>query len=129
MTTDRKARIREYKETARTMGVGAVRNVVNGKLLVFAGVDLPALLNRQRAQLRLGGHRNHALQEDWNALGADAFAFEVVDTLTPKDTPDSDPSADLEALLVLWMEKLRPFEPAGYHRPPRPRDDAGRAVG
>jgi len=128
VTTDRKALIREYKETPRTMGVGAVRNVTNGKLLLFAGTDLPALLNRQRAQLRLNGHRIRGLQEDWNALGADAFAFEVVDTLAPADTPDHDPSADLEALLALWMEKLRPFEPAGYHQPPRRRDAAGRAT-
>ena len=61
--------------------------------------------------------------------GADAFAFEVVDTLAPADTPGYDPTEDLESLLALWMDKLRPFEPAGYHQPRRPHDAAGRAVG
>ena len=129
MTADRKALVREYKDTPRTMGVGAVRNLTNGKLLLFAAADLGALLNRQRAQLRLNGHRIRGLQEDWNALGADAFAFEVVDTLAPADTPGYDPTEDLESLLALWMDKLRPFEPAGYHQPRRPHDAAGRAVG
>jgi hypothetical protein len=128
MTADRKTLARAYQERPRTMGVGAVRNLTNGKLLLCAAADLPALLNRQRAQLRLDGHRTRGLQEDWNALGADAFAFEVVDTLAPADAPDYDPTADLESLLALWMDKLRPFEPAGYHPPPRPHDAAGRAV-
>ena len=120
MTTDRKALIREYKERPRTMGVGTVRNLASGKVLLVAGVDLPALLNRHRAQLRLGSHRNRALQEDWNAQGAERFAFEVVDTLEPREAADYDPADDLEALEQLWLDKLRPFEPAGYHRPPRP---------
>jgi hypothetical protein len=98
------------------MGVGAVRNTTNGNTLVVASQDLRALLNRQQAQLRLNAHPNRALQADWNSLGADAFEFVVLDTLAPKDAPDYDPSDDLRALEELWLEKLRPFEPAGYHR-------------
>jgi hypothetical protein len=66
-------------------------------------------------------HRNRALQNDWSALGEQTFAFEVVDTLKPADTPDYDPTSDLEALEALWLEKLRCLEPAGYNRPPRQR--------
>ena len=51
---DRKALVREYKETQRPMGVYCVRNTVNGKLLVGKSIDLPSILNRQRAQLRSG---------------------------------------------------------------------------
>lgn len=116
MSSDRKTLIRQYKETPRSMGVGAVRNLRNGRALVVAGRDLPALLNRHRAQLRLHAHPNRALQADWNALGGDAFEFVVLDTLTPPDTPDYDPKEDLRTLETLWMEKLSPFEPAGYHR-------------
>ena len=43
-----------------------------------------------------------------------------LDTLAPAETPDYDPTADLQALESLWLEKLAPFEPAGYHRPHRP---------
>ena len=115
MAPDRKALIRQYKDTPRSMGVGAVRNSANGRTLVVAGRDLPALLNRQRAQLRLNVHANRALQADWNALGPDAFEFVVLDTLAPPNTPDYDPTEDLRTLEELWIEKLSPFVPAGYH--------------
>jgi hypothetical protein len=118
MPLDRKALIQEYKRTVRPMGVGAVRNTATGKVLLGATRDLPAFLNRHRAQLRLNAHPNRALQADWNDLGPDAFEFIVLDTLTPRDTPDYDPTEDLVTLEQLWLEKLSPFEPTGYHRKP-----------
>jgi hypothetical protein len=117
--TDRKALIRAYKESHRPMGVYRVRNVVDGRSLVGASVDLPSILNRERTQLRFGGHRNAALQRDWNALGPDAFAFEVLDTLTRPDVPTYDPADDLRVLEAMWLERLAPFAPDGYN--PRPR--------
>src|SRR5512132_2930049 len=119
MTIDRKALIRAYKEAPTLMGVGVVRNTTNGRAFLVTGANLPALLNRHRAQLRLGGHPNKALQADWNTLGDTAFTFDVLDTLAPSTAPDADPRADLEALEALWMDKLAPYEPAGYHRPPK----------
>ena len=104
---DRKALVRSYKETRRPMGVYRVRNVRDGRSLVRASVDLPASLNRERTQLRFGGHRNADLQRDWNALGPDAFAFEVLDTLTaPDDQPSYDAADDLAVLEALWRERL-----------------------
>jgi hypothetical protein len=119
MTDRRKELIKEYRETPRPMGVGVVRNTVNGKAYVFSGRDLPALLNRNQAQLRLQAHPNKALQADWDRHGRDAFAFEVLDTLPASEDPAADPTDDLRALESLWIEKLAPFEPAGYHKPPR----------
>jgi hypothetical protein len=119
MDAHRRELIRAYKDTPRTAGIGAVRNTVTGKVLLLAGSDIPALLNRHQAQLRLGVHRNAALQHDWRAQGADAFAFEVLDTLSPPTSPDADAAEDLRALETVWLEQLQPFEPAGYHRPPR----------
>ena len=119
MATDRKALIREYKDTPRVMGVGIVRNSASGKSLVVASQNLPALLNRHQAQLRLGVHANRALQQDWNE-GPDRFQFEILDTLSPADKPDYDPTDDLRVLEALWMEKLQPFDPAGYHPRPQP---------
>ncbi len=124
MAIDRKALIRQYKETPRTAGVGAVRNLASGKALLVAGVDLPALLNRHRAQLGLNVHMTKALQEDWNTFGADNFAFEVLDTLPPPDAPGYNPADDLKELEALWLEKLQPFEPAGYN--PRPKGSVSR---
>lgn len=116
---DRKALSRAYKKRRPPMGIFQVRNTANGKVLIGSSRDLPAMLNRQRAQLRLGAHPNGQLQADWRIFGAEAFAFEVLDTLTPPDEAGYDPRADLEALQALWLEKLAPFEERGYNRPPR----------
>ena len=116
---NRKELIRAYKEARRPMGVYRVRNLLDGRSLVGSSVDLPSILNRERVALRIGSHQNAELQRDWNRLGSDAFAFEVVDTLTPPpDQPTYDPSDDLRALLALWLEQLTPFEAHGYMRRP-----------
>ena len=120
MNQDRRALIRQYKDTPRTAGVGAVRNSANGKILLVSSLDVRSLLNRHQAQLKLGAHRNAALQEDWQAAGAAAFTFEVLDTLPPPKDPDDDPAADLATLEAMWLDKLQPFTPAGYNRPPKP---------
>lgn len=116
---DRKALIRAYKESQRPMGVYQVRNAVNGKSLVGASVDLPALLNRHRAQLRFNAHSNRALQKDWNEFGPEAFEFHILDTLKTPDRSDYDPSDDLRILEELWLEKLSPFEDRGYNTKPK----------
>lgn len=67
------------------MGVYRVHNTVNDKSFVGTSIDLPSMLNRQQAQLRMGRHPNPALQRDWNQLGADGFEFEILDTLGGED--------------------------------------------
>jgi hypothetical protein len=114
---DRKALTRAYKESRRPMGVYRVRNIKTGRSLVGVSIDLPSILNRHRAQLRLKAHSNRALQSDWDQLGPDAFAFEILDTLTPIDRPDYDPTEDLRALGDLWIERLSPFGERGYDSP------------
>ena len=103
---DRRARIRQYKETLPPAGVFRVRNTSTGKSLVGSSANLPGTLNRQRFQLEHGSHPSRELQADWNALGSEAFKFEVLDQLKPSDKPDYDPSADLRVLKELWLEKL-----------------------
>ena len=88
------------------MGVYRVHCAVTGHALVAASKDLPSILNRHRAQLRLGGHPSRAFQADWLAHGPESFVFEVLDTLAPSDAPDYDATADLAALEDLWLEKL-----------------------
>ena len=108
---------RRYKEAGTPMGVFAVRNTANGKVMVGSAKNLPGALNGARFQLRLGGHRNRDLQRDWHEHGEAAFAFEVLDELerTHPD-PHHDYGDDLAALEALWLEKLRPYGDAGYHR-------------
>jgi len=111
---DRKEIIRKYKETPRPMGVYRVLNKTNGKTLLGTSRDLPAVLNRHRAQLRLNGHRNREMQRDWNEMGPDAFEFEILDTLSPSDSPDYDPKDDLRQLEELWVEKLAVSKDLAY---------------
>jgi hypothetical protein len=116
---DRKALIREYKETRRPMGVYCVRNNVNGKLLIGKSTDLPAIINRQRGQLRLGSHPNPTLQKELAEYGAEAFEVEVLDTLEVSDQADYDPAADLRILEQMWLEKLSPYGDRGYNPKPK----------
>jgi hypothetical protein len=116
---DKKALIREYKETSRPMGIYCIRNTVNGKLLIGKSNDLPAILNRQRGQLRLGSHPNPTLQKDLVEYGAEAFEVEVLDTLDVLDQADYEPSVDLRILEQMWLDKLSPFGSGGYNPEPK----------
>jgi len=110
--TDRKTLLRQfkrsYKATPRPAGVFVARHRPTGRLLVGRSADLTAILNRHRAELKMGLHPVKALQEDWNAGTEDAFEFEALDTLLP---PESDtnwkPEDDLRTLESLWFEKLK----------------------
>lgn len=116
---DRKARIREYKETSRPAGIFRVHNTAKGKSLVGSSLNLPGMLNRQRFQLENGSHPDVELQADWNELGPSAFGFEVLDRLEPKEDPAHDPTDDLDVLLEMWTEKLMASEETLYQRSKR----------
>ena len=120
---DRKALIREYKNTPRPMGVYRIRNLQDERALIGVSRDVPAALNRHRAQLRMQSHPQKQLQSDWNELGSEAFAFETLDLLEPPaDAAGYDPTDDLRELERLWREKLAPEGDPGY------RTAAGRVL-
>jgi hypothetical protein len=88
------------------MGVYAVRNTVENKVLLGASPNVAGRLNRERFSLENGSHFNRTLVADWNRLGPDAFVFEVLDTLEPSEDPDADSAEDLDALLLMWIDRL-----------------------
>ena len=116
--TDRRTIKREYKEADRPMGVFRVLNRENGKALIGSSRNLRASLNRHRAELQMGSHRNRLLQEEWQEFGSDAFEFETLEVLEPQDTPGYDPSSDLKVQEELWLEKLAPYGEHGFHQKP-----------
>ena len=116
---DKKTLIREYKETRRPMGIYCIRNTVNGKMLVGKSTDLPAILNRQRTQLRSGTHPNPALKKDLIEYGVEAFEVDVLDTIEVPNQADYDPAADLRTLEQMWLDKLSPFGDRGYNPEPK----------
>ena len=116
---DRKAAIREYKETPRPAGVYRVRHTAMRKSLVGSSVNLPGIMNRHRFQLKNGLHPDADLQRDWHEFGPDAFEFEVLDQLSPKKEPTYDPTEDLRVLTEMWIEKLTASGESFYGKPGR----------
>ncbi len=94
-----------------------IRNTNNEKILLVAGRDLRALINRHRFQLQKGGHPNEALQEDWQRLGENTFAFEIIEEVTPPAGVGFDMRRELEAIENLWLAELKPFGERGYNKP------------
>lgn len=93
-----------YKDTPRAMGVYEILNHEDGISLLGTSKDVQARLNRHRAELGFGGHRDEALQSDWNRLGEGKFVFRIVELLSPLDDPGNDPAEDLEELLQMILE-------------------------
>ncbi|MFP2905887.1 GIY-YIG nuclease family protein [Pyxidicoccus sp. 3LFB2] len=109
---------RAYKEKPPPMGVFAVRNRANGKVLVGSSLNIPGALNRIRFELTTGMPRIPALLEDWKRYGADNFSFEVLDVLAQPEEPGQDPKEELRVLEALWLERLKPYGDAGYNELP-----------
>lgn len=103
---DRAAAKKEYKEARRPMGVYTIRNIGNNKLYLGFGTDLPAKINRHKAELRFGNHRNRELQEGWNSFGESSFQFEVLDILDQEENPQTKPTEELHILAEMWVRKL-----------------------
>jgi hypothetical protein len=116
---DRKAKIRKYKDTPRPMGIYQIKNKVNGKVLIGESINLPAILNRYKGELKMGSCRNIALQKEWNQFGHEMFEFKELEILKPADDPAYNPAEDLRVLEELWIEKLSPFNDKGYNKPPK----------
>jgi hypothetical protein len=104
--TDRKELRRAYKESPPPMGVWSVRNTVEGRALIGTAPNVAGRINRERFTLEMGSHPSRQLQADWNRLGAGSFAFDVIDTLEQPAEPEADPAEDLEALRIMWIERL-----------------------
>lgn len=113
---------KDYQLDPRPMGIFQIRNAVSGKVLIGKSTDLPGIINRHRFELQMGGHMNKELQADWNRLGADAFAFEILDELTPRPEPDYNYAEDLSQLEAMWLDNLQPFDDRGYNSRPESRE-------
>lgn len=100
----------EFKPTA---GVYRVTHLPSRRSLLGVSTHAQGILNRIRWQLEtkvpstfpVNGHGLKAVQRDWNADGAAAFRFEVLDELPPDSSGEVN-RADLQELLALWRERL-----------------------
>jgi len=97
--TSRKDAVREYKERSPNRGAFAIRCLPTGRVWVGASPNLDAARNGAWFALRIGQHRDRALQDAWKAHGEDAFEYEVLDTLDDDVAP--------MAVSDLLKEKMR----------------------
>lgn len=111
---ERKERVQLYKESVRKAGIYGIRNQKSGRLLLGSALNLHGPLNRHRAQLGFGSHPCKALQADWDALGPEAFTFEVFDTVDPK-LEGLQRDAALKKLEQEWLANLQPLTERCYN--------------
>jgi hypothetical protein len=111
----RRELVRAYKDAFPPMGVYAVRNRASGRVLVGASRNVDTALQRLRFELRMRGCRNVALMRDWIEQGADAFEFEVLERVRPREEPGFDADAELEGLLEAWRFELASTGAASYN--------------
>jgi group I intron endonuclease len=103
---DKSAAKTRYKQAKRPMGVYRIRNTRNNKSYVGSDRDLSARINRHKAELKFGSHRNRELQGEWNSFGESSFQFEVLDELDPKEDSQASPVEELRVLAEMWIRKL-----------------------
>lgn len=106
-----------YKEAPPLMGIYAIRNKTNGKLLLGKTTVLDKAWNRHEFQLRNNSHPNRQFQADWLKYGQDAFSYEILDTLKPESTPQAFWRDALAAMEKKWLDQLSPYGDKGYNEP------------
>lgn len=111
----RKEIINDYKRTKSQIGVFQIRNKTNNKVFIESSLDLVAIWNRLRFQLNLGSHPNTALQKDWNELGEENFAYEILSEIKQEEGVQMDYRKEIKKLEAMFIEELQPFEARGYH--------------
>jgi hypothetical protein len=128
MKAEHKQLKKDYQQTPRAMGVFLIRNNLTDKVFLAAGVDLHGLINRHQFALNHDGHACKQLQADWNELGSNNFAFEIVDELSPRAGAEVDYRAEVTLMEDLWLEKLQPFGERGYNQPKLTRAERLRRI-
>jgi len=113
---DRKELKNKYKATTPAMGIYQIRNTTNGRIFLGNSVNLHGIINRTRFQLKNGLHQNEQMQRDFLDVGEANFAFEILDTLEPKEDAKGDCAEELDMLEDLWLERLRAAVEKGYNR-------------
>jgi hypothetical protein len=101
----RKVALEQYRERKVEAGIYAVRCTASADCWVGRAPDLSTIRNRVWFTLRHGSHTDRALQAAWNAHGADAFAFEIVETLEPEESRALR-DIELKKRLAHWREEF-----------------------
>lgn len=104
-----------YKQTKFKMGVFQIRNTVNGKVFVGSSINLDAIWNRIKSELKFNGHRNEQLQKEWNAFGEEKFRFEILSEIAHEEDGRTDYASEVQKLESMFIEEIQPFAEKGYN--------------
>jgi len=104
-----------YKEMKFKIGVFQIRNIVNNKIYVESSVDLVAIWNRYKFQLKNGLHPNTYLQKEFSEFGEKKFIFEILSEIKQDDTKNTDYRKEVKQLETMFIEELQPFDENGYN--------------
>lgn len=109
----------QYLETTIRAGVYAIKNGISGRVLVAGSMNVEAVLNRHRFELRHGTHRNALLSQDWALHGESSFTFDVLDRVKPREDVRFDVARELDDLVALWCQEIPCEGERGYDAPHR----------
>ncbi len=102
----RRAAVAAYKERKAPAGIYAVTCAATGGRWLGSTPDLSTVQNRLWFTLRMGSHRNTAMQAAWKAHGEESFSIEEIEAL-----PDEDDAylrgKLLAQRLAHWMDELK----------------------
>lgn len=87
LTPVQKEAVKEYKARKPVRGAYAVRCTATGRVWVGSSPNLNAAQNGIWFSLRHGGHRDKALQDEWNAHGEPTFQYEILEKLDDDISP------------------------------------------
>ena len=105
--SNRRDAVRQYKERKVPVGIFALRSLSTGETFVGASRNLDGQRNSSTFSLRLGSHRNKALQAAWNAAGGEVgFEFVVLETLDDEDLGPIGRDTWLKTRERHWRETL-----------------------
>ena len=106
MSINRKQATQDYKDAKIPRGIYVARCLATDRVWVDSSRNLAATKNSFWFFLRAGNHKNISLQDDYNALGADAIQYEVLEQLDD-DTPTTAVTDLLKEKKLLWAEQLK----------------------
>jgi hypothetical protein len=103
----RKDKVATYMERERLGGIVALRNTVNGKLLLSAETDIASYRNRFNFAVTMNSGMHLKMQSDWKLHGPQAFEFVILETLKKAETQTMlEFKNDLKALEEVVRERL-----------------------
>lgn len=103
---------RQARDAFPPMGVYLIRNTETGQALVASSRNVHGAISRIRFELRLGSHRDKALQAQWDRSGPEKFDFDVLELLREREDANVDYAEELRMLEALYRAQYMPLRGA-----------------